>query len=59
MKVKLDAQNYLVLNSVSGRIQELHLSGVTVMKQNEEGLGSGNYLMFPWVNRVEKNPFPV
>lgn len=57
MRVKLDDENWMELNPKSARIVRLHLAGKTVLQQTEEGLGSGSYLMFPWVNRVEKNPF--
>lgn len=57
MRVRLDADNSLILDTNSGRIRELQLSGKVVMRQSDEGTGSGNFLMFPWVNRVEVNPF--
>lgn len=57
MRVRLDAENSMVVDTISGRIRELQLSGKVVMKQSDEGTGSGNFLMFPWVNRVEVNPF--
>lgn len=57
MRVRLDAENSMVLDTNSGRIRELQLSGKVVMRQSDEGTGSGNFLMFPWVNRVEVNPF--
>ena len=42
---------------LGGKILELILDGVTVIKADEgpEHLGSGSYLMFPWVNRLSKD----
>lgn len=57
MRVRLDAENSLVVDTQSGRIRELQLHGKVVLKQRDEGTGSGNFTMFPWVNRVEVNPF--
>lgn len=57
MRVRLDAENSMVLDTNSGRIRELQLSGKVVMRQSDGGTGSGNFLMFPWVNRVEVNSF--
>jgi hypothetical protein len=45
------------LNPISGRIIELHLAGKTVLVETDKGTGSGCFLMYPWVNRVEENPF--
>lgn len=59
MKIAIDGDNYLVLNPDSGRLTHVTLGGNTVLTQNEDGLGAGNYLMYPWVNRVEKNPFTI
>ena len=60
MKVELDENNYIIIDPELGcRIQELKLGGKTVIKYDEkEGfLGSGSYLMFPWVNRIVGNPY--
>ncbi len=57
MRVKLDDENYFDFHTKSGRISRLHLAGKTVLLQTDEGTGSGCFLMFPWVNRVETNPF--
>lgn len=59
MKIAIDDDNYLVLNPDSCRLTNVTLGGKTVLTQNEEGLGAGSYLMYPWVNRVEQNPFPI
>lgn len=39
-----------------GKVMLLKLDGVTVIQADPTGsfLGSGSYLMYPWVNRVEK-----
>jgi hypothetical protein len=59
MKVSVDELNYLVLDPVNrGRVVELKLQGSTVIEGKEEGTGNGCYLMYPWVNRVEKVPYP-
>jgi galactose mutarotase-like enzyme len=59
MEIKVDSENHLTLNPKTGRILQLRLHGKTVIKQAAENTGSGNFLMFPWVNRVEDNPFTV
>ena len=59
MKIAIDDDNYLVLNPDSCRLTNVTLGGKTVLTQNEDGLGAGSYLMYPWVNRVEQNPFPI
>jgi len=54
MLLKLDSDNYLILDiEKGGRILELKLIGKIIIKANSTDLGSGNYLMYPWVNRVE------
>jgi hypothetical protein len=59
MKIAIDDHNFLILHPGSGRISNLTLSGKKVLAQTDEGTGSGMFLMYPWVNRVEKNPFPL
>jgi hypothetical protein len=34
------------------------LLGKLIIRDHNNGLGSGSYLMYPWVNRIEENPFP-
>lgn len=58
MKVKIDEQNYVIFNpQIGGRIIELRLAGKQIIKGQYKELSNGNYLMFPWVNRIEKVPY--
>lgn len=60
MKVKVDEQNYVVFNpQIGGRIIELRLAGKQIIKGQYHGLDNSSYLMFPWVNRIEKVPFDL
>jgi galactose mutarotase-like enzyme len=55
MLIELDQDNYIKIDPEQGcRIQELKIGGKCVVKYDEKDgfLGSGSYLMFPWVNRV-------
>lgn len=59
MKVQLDQQNFLVFDpQIGGRVVELRLAGKQIIKGQHSELSNGNYLMFPWVNRIEQLPSP-
>lgn len=53
---ELTNHDQLVLSSNGARIVKLVLNGILVIEALPpfEGLGSGSYLMYPWVNRLEK-----
>jgi len=54
MKIKVDDNNFVVINlDRGGRIVELVLAGHLIIKGNAVDTGSGNYLLYPWVNRIE------
>jgi hypothetical protein len=58
MKVGVDEQNYVVFDpKIGARIIELRLAGRVIIKGEYNGLGNADYLMFPWVNRIEKVPY--
>lgn len=58
MLIKLDHENTLKIDPArGGRLLEVRLSGRVVLRGDREGLGSGCYLMYPWVNRIEKMPW--
>lgn len=60
MKVRVDDQNYVVFDpKIGARIIELRLAGKTIIKGEYNGLGNSDYLMYPWVNRIEKVPYQV
>jgi|LakMenE18May11ns_1017448.scaffolds.fasta_scaffold5577951_1 hypothetical protein len=52
MKIAIDEDNYFIINPNSCRLINVTLSGKKVLAQLNEGTGSGNFLMYPWVNRV-------
>ena len=53
MKLKIDEQNYLVIDPAKGaRVVELKLEGRQIIKGELSGLGNSSYLMYPWVNRI-------
>lgn len=59
MKVKVDESNYVIFNpQIGGRVIELKLAGKQIIKGKYHGLDNSSYLMFPWVNRIEKVPYP-
>jgi galactose mutarotase-like enzyme len=58
MLIKLDHQNTLRIDPTrGGRLLEVRLGGRIVLRGDRETLGSGCYLMYPWVNRIEKMPW--
>lgn len=58
MKLQVDQDNLVVLDlERGGRIIELVLAGRLIIKGDAEDTGSGNFLLYPWVNRIEKSPF--
>jgi galactose mutarotase-like enzyme len=53
MKIKVDENNFVVINlERGGRIVELVLGGRLIIQGNTSDTGSGNYLLYPWVNRI-------
>ena len=53
---KLNEDNFIILSNQGGRIMKLVLNGLIVIQAQQpyEQLGSGSYLMYPWVNRLEE-----
>lgn len=51
---KLSEQDFVIVTANGGRIIKLVLGGVSVIEglQQYTELGSGSYLMYPWVNRI-------
>ena len=60
MLVKLNQGNHITIDNDKGcRVEELTLGGKKIIQfiENEGFLGSGSYLMFPWVNRIVESPY--
>ena len=62
MQIKLDQDNYFWCElECGGRITQLVLAGHLIIKAGEDksDLGSGIFLMFPWISKVPQSPYDL